>query len=63
LPCLRLPDRWIPADSWWPGQTPAQEARLAGVRNRVMSAGLGDDDLGGGLLDPGDGHQVFNLGG
>src|SRR5665647_1156327 len=38
LPCLRLPERCLPADSWWPGQTPAQEARLAGVRKRVMSA-------------------------
>src|SRR5664280_1389996 len=26
-----------------------------------VCAGLGDDDFGGGLLDPGDGHQAFNL--
>jgi hypothetical protein len=26
-----------------------------------VGAGLGDDDFGGGLLDPGDGHQAFNL--
>jgi len=26
LPWRRLPTRWLPADSWWPRQIPAQKA-------------------------------------
>lgn len=29
-PCLRSPEYRLPADSWLPGQTPAQDARCPG---------------------------------
>src|SRR5664280_1606855 len=44
----------------WADPGPRREVGW-GVEPGHVGAGLGDDDLGGGLLDPGDGHQVFNL--
>jgi hypothetical protein len=32
-----LLERFLPADSWWPGVVPAQEARWPAVRKRVIS--------------------------
>src|SRR6266536_3113208 len=37
LPCRVLPLRCLPADSWLPGHSPAQDARYAAVGNRDMS--------------------------
>jgi hypothetical protein len=34
-----------------------------GAKSGHVGAGLGDDDLGGGLADPGDGGQLFKLAG
>src|SRR5665811_2205670 len=39
---------------------PGSEVGWGAEAGHVCS-GLGDDDFGGGLLDPGDGHQAFNL--
>jgi hypothetical protein len=37
LPFLALPERRLPADSWFPGHMPAQLARWSAVGNRPMS--------------------------
>src|ERR1019366_10413089 len=44
----------------WADSGPGSEVGR-GAEPGHVGAGLGDDDLGRGLLDPGDGHQVFNL--
>jgi hypothetical protein len=64
LPCRVLPDLRLPADSWWPGQIPAQGGQVPrGGKTGHVSAGLGDDNLGGWPDRPGQGDQVLKLAG
>lgn len=57
LPCLRLPEYRLPAGSWLPGQTPAQDARCPGRTPAGGGADLADHRRRGRGRDPGDSDQ------
>ena len=61
-PLRVLPERRLPADSSWPGQTAAQLAACRWVGKRLdVGAQLGDDHLGRALSHPGDRAKQLDL--
>src|ERR671931_184394 len=56
---LRVPERRLPADSSLPGRIPAREV-LCCREDGHVTAGFGDDHLGGAAPDAGDRAQQFN---
>jgi len=57
-PLRPRPDFRLPADSWLPGQSPAQGRQVGGAREAGhVDADLGDDHLSSSLPDAGDGRQ------